>query len=201
MKILLKNAAIIAWEDGPKEIRDGYLGIDGDKISYIGESRPEDVYDIEKDMTKKLLIPGLINGHSHSPMTLLRGVGSELPLKQWLDRIVPIEDRMTAEDIRSGSQVAMLEMLAGGTTCFSDMYIMPEATIDEVCKAKMKANISRCILAFDPEEHARDNFRVAESLRIFEDFHNIEDGRIKVDFAIHAEYTSTPLATREYSEM
>ncbi|MEG2350232.1 MAG: amidohydrolase [Hungatella sp.] len=201
MKILLKNAAIIAWEDGPKEIRDGYLGIDGDKISYIGESKPEDVYDIEKDMTKKLLIPGLINGHSHSPMTLLRGVGSELPLKQWLDRIVPIEDRMTAEDIRSGSQVAMLEMLAGGTTCFSDMYIMQEATIDEVCKAKMKANISRCILAFDPEEHARDNFRVAESLKLFEDFHNIEDGRIKVDFAIHAEYTSTPLATREYSEM
>ncbi|MEG2774278.1 MAG: amidohydrolase [Acetivibrio sp.] len=201
MKTLLKHGSIIAWENGPKEIRNGYLGIDGDKIIYIGKQKPEEVYDIEKDMTKKLLIPGLINGHSHSPMTLLRGEGSELPLKQWLDCIVPIENRMEAEDIRRGSQVAMLEMIAGGTTCFSDMYIMPEITIEEVCKAKMKANVTRCIVSFDPKERAKDNFGVAESLKLFEDFNNYMDGRIKVDFSIHGEYTSTPGVIQEYSEM
>ncbi len=81
MKRLLANASILAWEDGVfRHIPKGYLGIDGDRIRYVGEARPLEAYDEEKDMSGRLLIPGLINCHCHAAMTLLRGVGSDLPL-------------------------------------------------------------------------------------------------------------------------
>ena len=70
-------------------------------------------------MEHKLLMPGLINCHNHSPMVLLRGVGSGLPLREWLfDKVFPIEDRLVPEDIAAGSRLAILEMLASGTTSF-----------------------------------------------------------------------------------
>lgn len=85
MKLLLKHCGILAWEQGAfRYLRDGYLGIDGDTINYVGEARPQGGYDREKDMSRKLLLPGLINCHGHTPMTLLRGIGSDLPLQEWL---------------------------------------------------------------------------------------------------------------------
>ena len=81
MKRLLKNCGILASEGaGFHFLEDAYLGIDGDTIDYIGAEKPQAAYDQEKDMTGRMLLPGLINCHGHSPMVLLRGVGSDLSL-------------------------------------------------------------------------------------------------------------------------
>lgn len=74
MRTLLKGADILLRkEDGYETLRGACLGIDGTKIDYIGTERPQTAYDLEKDMTGKLLAPGLINCHSHIAMTLMRG--------------------------------------------------------------------------------------------------------------------------------
>ena len=102
MKLLLKHCDILAGQGaGFRCLENAWLGIDGDTIDYIGTEKPQAPYDQEKDMTDRLLLPGLINCHNHSPMVLLRGVGSDLSLQEWLfGKIMPIEDKLTAEDIR-----------------------------------------------------------------------------------------------------
>ena len=123
MTTLLKNA----WIYTPQGvIEGGYVVIDEAAIVSVGAERPEGRFDCEKDMSGKLLLPGLVNAHTHAAMTLLRGVGTDLPLQRWLfDSVFPVEGRMTAEDIRAGTALALLEMLACGTTSFSDMYFFP----------------------------------------------------------------------------
>ena len=113
MKLLLKNCDILAADgEGFRWLKNAYLGIDGETIDYLGETRPAAVYDSEKDMRHRLLAPGLINCHGHSAMVLLRGVGSDLPLQEWLfDKMIPVEDRMQPEDLRAGMALAQLEMI------------------------------------------------------------------------------------------
>jgi len=197
MKLLFCNCDILASDGaGFRVIRNGYLGVGGDTIDYIGTDRPAARYDAEKDMRGKALIPGLVNAHTHAAMCLLRGVGSDLPLQQWLfDKIFPIENRLTADDIEAGTNLALLEMLACGTTSFSDMYFQVPRTAEAVLKAGMKANLCRPLQSFDPHERPEDNFRVGEALELYDGYNGAGNGRILVDFSIHAEYTCTqPLA-------
>lgn len=194
MKILFKNADILQRQGEKFEVTENaFLAIDGDKISYIGSEMPTGEFDEIKDMSGRLLMSGLINCHNHSPMVLLRGIGSDLPLQQWLfDTIFPIEDKLTAEDIKAGSELALLEMISSGTVSFSDMYFEPEMTIEAVAKSGMKANISRPVQSFDPNEAPDKSYRMKEALELYENYNNTFDGRVLVDFCIHAEYTCTP---------
>ena len=198
MRRLLKHAGILAWRDERFHyIEDGYLGIDGAVIDYVGAARPQAPYDEERDLRGKLLIPGLINSHCHAAMTLLRGVGSGLPLDRWLfDAVFPVEDRMTTEDFNAGNRLAMLELLAGGVTSFSDMYMEPRALVALNESAGMKINLTRVTQAFDPDEPPERNFRIPEALSLFDDCHDAQDGRVRVDFSVHAEYTINDAVTR-----
>ena len=189
MKLLLKHCGILAWEQGAfRYLRDGYLGIDGDTINYVGEARPQGGYDREKDMSRKLLLPGLINCHGHTPMTLLRGIGSDLPLQEWLfEKMMPIEDRLTPQDIKAGNALALLEMISTGTTSYSDMYFEPQTAVENAVESGIKANICRPVQCFDAGEAYEDNFRVKQSIQLFKDCHGMAGGRVRIDFAIHAE--------------
>ena len=203
MRLLLKNAGILAWKDEKYDyIPEGFLGVDGDTIDYVGAQRPPLSYDREKDMRGKLLIPGLINCHCHAAMTLLRGIGSDLPLDRWLfDAVFPVEDRITTEDFIAGNELAILELLASGVTSFSDMYMEPQTLIELNAQVGMKVNLTRVVQAFDPDEPPEKNFRVAESIRLFDEFHGCQNGRVRVDFGVHAEYTINDAVTRYYADL
>ncbi len=198
MKRLLAHGDILVWENGAFTcIRNGYLGIDGDRIDYVGAEEPREAYDETKDMTRKLLLPGLINGHTHTGMSLLRGLGSDLPLNQWLfDTIFPVEDRLTEEDLRIGMELSMLEMLSSGTTSFTDMYMSPGYTAQSVLASGMKANLCRPLQSFDPDEDPMTCRRMGEMLALFDRWNGAGEGRIKTDFSIHAEYTCTERMVR-----
>lgn len=150
MTTLLKNA----WVYAPGGvIQGGFVAVDGPVITYVGAARPEGVFDCEKDMSGRLLLPGLVNAHTHAAMTLLRGVGTDLPLQRWLfDSVFPVEGRMTAADIRAGTALALLEMLACGTTSFSDMYFFPWEAAELVAECGIKANLCYPVQAFDPTD-------------------------------------------------
>ena len=169
MKTLFKNADLLLLENGIYNvIKSAYLAVDGEKISYIGKNKPDEKFDLIKDMTGKLLMSGFYNCHNHCPMVLLRGVGSDLPLNEWLfNKVFPIEDKLTAEEIYSGTNLALLEMLACGTVSFSDMYFEPQVTAKAVADAGMKANLTRPVQSFDPNEEAKDSFRIAQSIELY----------------------------------
>lgn len=202
MKTLFKNADILLYENGIYNvIKNAFLAVDGEKISYIGKDRPEGEFDTVKDMSGKLLMSGFYNCHNHCPMVLLRGVGSDLPLNEWLfNKVFPIEDKLTADEIYAGTNLALLEMLASGTVSFSDMYFEPQVTAKAVAEAGIKANLTRPVQSFDPNEEAKDSFRIAQSIELYDEWNNAADGRILIDFSIHAEYTCTEKIARAYSE-
>ena len=190
MTTLLKNA----WIYTPQGvIEGGYVVIDEAAIVSVGAERPEGRFDCEKDMSGKLLLPGLVNTHTHAAMTLLRGVGTDLPLQRWLfDSVFPVEGRMTAEDIRAGTALALLEMLACGTTSFSDMYFFPWEAAELVAVCGIKANLCYPVQAFDPAEPYEKNESARKLERFYKDWHNAAEGRIRVDGCLHAEYTCNP---------
>lgn len=190
MTTLLKNA----WIYTPQGvIEGGCVAIDGAAIVSVGAERPEGRFDCEKDMSGKLLLPGLVNAHTHAAMTLLRGVGTDLPLQRWLfDSVFPVEGRMTAEDIRAGTALALLEMLACGTTSFSDMYFFPWEAAELAAACGIKANLCYPVQAFDPAEPYEKNESARKLAQFYRDWHNAAEGRIRVDGCLHAEYTCNP---------
>lgn len=96
------------------------------------------------------LVPGLVNGHGHAAMTLLRGYGDDLPLMEWLQtRIWPTEGRMTGDDIYWGTRLACIEMIRSGTTRFWDMYWFPFDVAGAVVDAGMRATPSQVIVSMD----------------------------------------------------
>ncbi len=201
MKLLFKHCDILATENGVfRWLKNGFLGIDGDTIDYLGETRPAARYDAEKGLSGRLLCPGLINCHGHSAMVLLRGLGSDLPLQEWLfDKMIPVEDRMTREDLKAGMALAMLEMIACGTTSYSDMYMEPRAEIELATASGLKVNVCRVLQSFDESETYANCERAKDSIALFRDFHGAADDRVRVDFAIHAEYTSHASLMEAYS--
>ena len=187
MKTLLKNARLYT----PEGVCTGYLAVEDKKISHIGKERPEGYFDCEKDMSGKLLMPGLFNCHTHTPMTLLRGVGSDLPLQTWLfDNIFPVEARLTPEMMRVGTELALLEMISTGTVSFTDMYFYPDDMVDAVIRSGMKANISQHVQAFDPRDRYETNQQAQVMEHLYKVYHGAAGDRIRVDACLHAEYTN-----------
>ena len=118
MRILIKNGYIVSMAS---PVLKGDLLIEDDKISRIG------IMDCEADKvidaTGKVVMPGLINAHTHVAMSLFRGYADEHELMQWLSQdIWPVEDKMRAGDVYCGSILSGIEMLKSGTTTFNDMY-------------------------------------------------------------------------------
>jgi len=102
------------------------------------------------DRPQHALLPGFINSHTHSSMSLLRGLADDLPLMEWLrQHIWPVEKRWVGpEFIADGSELAMAEMLRGGTTCFNDMYFFPDVTARTAARLGMRASIGLIVLDF-----------------------------------------------------
>ena len=135
---------------------------------------------------KMAVIPGFVNAHTHAAMTLLRGLGEEAPLMEWLqNKIWPVEDKLTPEYIYWGTLSAMLEMLSTGTTCFADMYFEMERVAEAVLSSGMRAALCRGITAGAPgklEKSLQNNLELAEK------YHGRE-GLITVQIGPHAPYT------------
>ncbi|MBQ7220108.1 MAG: amidohydrolase [Synergistaceae bacterium] len=132
------------------------------------------------------VIPGFVNAHTHAAMALLRGLGEETALMEWLQtRIWPVEDKLTPDYIYWGTLSAMLEMLASGTTCFADMYFEMERVAEAVLGAGMKAALCRGITAGEPGKIERS---LQNNLDLAKNYHGRE-GLITVQLGPHAPYT------------
>ena len=194
MKTLLKNATLLP-EYGFGSQRVNVL-IKDKKIYGISQTVPDDfVADEVVDCGGNLLIPAFYNAHCHAAMTLFRGYGEDLPLQRWLEeKIFPAEDRLTFRNVYHGSMLAIAEMLKSGIASFSDMYMFEDAVAEAVLASGIKANLSRCLVSFDPNIDMSQENRMVEAIRLAEWYHGVDDNRIFVDFSLHAEYTNVPKA-------
>ncbi|MFC7342622.1 amidohydrolase family protein [Saccharopolyspora griseoalba] len=117
-------------------IRDAVVDVDETgRISYCGprQNAPERTNDAQVRECGGILLPGLINAHAHSPMTLLRGMGADLPLLRWLTEVIwPAEARLRPSDVKAGMELGCVEMLRAGVTTSSEMYFIGESVVDAV---------------------------------------------------------------------
>lgn len=179
---------------------DFYVGVKKDRITYIGKEKPTENFGPTYNGKGKLLMPGLINGHSHAPMTLLRGYAENLSLQDWLHtRVFPFEAQMGPEDIYRGTMLAFAEMLRFGVTSTSEMYFMGEAMGKAVLDSGIRCNMSLSVTCFD-DSSLWDLPRYAETRALLPKLHNADSGRLKMDLSIHGEYTSTPKVVAQMAE-
>lgn len=184
MKILIKNGYIVSMVS---DIRKADLLIEDDRIKKIGDID----CDADKviDATNKIVMPGLINAHTHVGMSLFRGCADEDELMNWLSKkIWPVEDKMTAGDVYYASMLSGIEMIKSGTTTFNDHYFFEEETAKAAEQLGLRAILSRCIIG-DGEEAFK---RIIEAEELYNEWHNKADGRIKICVGIHAPYTCPP---------
>ena len=145
--------------------------------------------DVEITLNDQLLIPGLINSHTHSPMSLMRGLADDLPLMDWLNNhIWPTEQKhVSAEFVFDGSLLACAEMIRSGTTCFNDMYFFPEETARAVEQAGMRAKLGLILIDF-PSAWAKDaDEYLSKGIELHDQLHN--NSLVSTAFAPHAPYT------------
>lgn len=141
------------------------------------------------DLPGHALIPGLVNAHTHTPMSLFRGMADDLPLMEWLEKhIWPAEQRwVSAEFVADGSRLAMAEMIRSGTTCFNDMYFFPDVTGAVALETGMRAVLGMILIDF-PSAWASDADGYLErALALHDAFRN--EPTIKTIFAPHAPYS------------
>lgn len=169
-----------------------YVGISGAFIDYIGSDKPDKDYGCAYNGKGKLLMSGFYNSHGHSPMALMRGYGENLALQDWLNkRIFPFEDKLDSNAVYWGTLLTMAESIRFGIISTTDMYYFIDDMVKAVSDSGMKGNISRAIVSFDDNDPWQLP-SMQEMKRTFEEYHNINDGRIKMDVSIHGEYTSQP---------
>lgn len=153
MGIVLKDIQAVLLRDGQDVVCRTDIYLQDDKIAGIGEKPEGFSQDRVVDGKDKLVIPGLINAHTHSYMAIMRNVADDLTFEDWLfGHIEPIEDRLEPEDAYWGACLAILEMMKSGTTCFSDMQMHIHQTSRAVSESGMRAVISRGLVGSGNDE-------------------------------------------------
>ncbi|MEG2003248.1 MAG: amidohydrolase family protein, partial [Clostridia bacterium] len=186
--MLFKNVTII--NSSFKSEPNMYVATTNDKIDYVGNEYISG-YGDEFDGSGYLLCPAFYNVHAHSAMTLLRGIGEDLPLSQWLNtKIFPAESTLCGEDVYYGTLLAIAEMLAHGTASCSDMYFFSNYAASAYSEAQFKCNISPNSVCFDENEHFQDSSVFADYEKLLERY--AKSPLIRLDATLHSEYATTP---------
>lgn len=228
MDILIKDVSLLTpgQQNGVEYIERCDIGICNDKIIFIKAKNdaqtglgkgalPEASNDSLKsenlkhfnpdiiiDGKNKLAVPGLVNAHTHSAMTILRNYADDLPLKQWLfEKILPVENLLSDEDIYWGAKLAIAEMIMSGTTCFADMYMFMDMVAQAVAESGIKANLCRNPLKNPGNSVPLEHFGDTRYFEFYWKWNGQAGGRIKVFVEVHSTYLYDEPSLREASEL
>jgi 5-methylthioadenosine/S-adenosylhomocysteine deaminase len=196
--MILKNIRYLVTQNSDRKVLENLdLKIEDDRISAIGrnlDSRGHDVIDCRE----KVVMPGLVNSHTHVAMTLLRGISDNKQLQNWLEEdIFPSEEKIKPRDAYLGAVLGISEMLKTGTTTFNDMYFHMDEVAEAVEETGIRAVLSEGII---DQDGGRED--IEEALEFVEKYQ--ENDLVESGFAPHAVYTASEnalLETRDYSEI
>jgi 5-methylthioadenosine/S-adenosylhomocysteine deaminase len=192
MNILIRDAAIITADEGKNYIEKGSIGIKDNIIEFV-EPADKSVSGFNADKVidgkNSLVMPGLVNTHTHCAMTVLRNFANDLALEEWLfNKIFPAEARLTPEDIYCGTLHGIAEMIKSGTTTFADMYLQMDEVARAVAETGIRANLSKSPLAFNVGEKRETIDETTECFKYHKNWNNWGNGRIKVFIEVHSAY-------------
>ncbi|MEC0106095.1 amidohydrolase [Paenibacillus taichungensis] len=197
MSILIQQATILTMKDTDSPFK-GDIRIVGDRITEIAPHIQAQPGDDIMDGQHKLAMPGLINAHQHTPMSLLRAFSDDLKLMDWLDRkMLPAEARMTPEDIYWGAQLSIAEMIRSGTTAYADMYIHMNEIAEAVMETGIRASLTRGMV-FVEDDGGR---RLQEAVDLVQRWSGKAEGRITTMYGPHSPYTCPVEPLREVIAM
>ena len=200
--LLVTGATIVTMDADRRVIEGGFLAVRGDSIVAIGE---QVITVFPKGMTAektidargKIVMPGLINGHTHIPMTLMRGLKDDVTLDDWLRKyIFPAEARNVTEDyVRWGSRLALAEMIRSGTTTFADMYYFEEAEAEETKSAGLRGFLGETWIDFPAPDNKNEAEMAAYTEKFLIKWHG--DPLIHASVAPHSIYTCSEKTLRD----
>jgi 5-methylthioadenosine/S-adenosylhomocysteine deaminase len=190
--LIIRGGTVVTMDGSRRVIENGGVAVKGGRIVAVGKTAEIDRgYGAREviNATGKVVIPGLINGHTHVPMTLFRGIADDLDLQEWLTKyIFPAEAKNVTEDfVRVGTRLGLAEMIRSGTTTYCDMYYFEDAIADETFKAGMRGVLGETLIDFP----VADNKTYEEGLIYVERFVKKWQGNALIVPAIapHAPYT------------
>src|SRR5437016_2388683 len=190
--LIVSGGTVVTMDGARHVIENGAIAIKAGRIEAIGRAGDIDQRYAAREVINaagKVVVPGLINGHTHVPMTLFRGLADDLDLQEWLNKyIFPAEAKnVTEEFVRVGTRLGLAEMIRGGTTTYCDMYYFEDAIADETSKAGMRGVLGETVIDFA----VADNKTNAEAMSYVEGFVKKWQGNALVVPAIapHAPYT------------
>lgn len=190
------NGRILALKNGFDLIENGEVIVDGNRIIYVGKAKEHNKnikYEREIDLDGNLLMPSFKNAHTHSAMTFGRSFSDDMPLQEWLyDKIFPLEDLLTGDDIYRLSKIAFLEYLTSGISSCFDMYYFPE----NMARASVETGFRTVMCG------AVNNFK--ESVPLLEAYYNKYndyDELISYRLGFHAEYTTSVDIMRDIAKL
>ncbi|MBY6037407.1 amidohydrolase [Fictibacillus nanhaiensis] len=187
--MLIQNIRYMAVdEDGKWKVQSGDMLIQDNVIRNIGNFSFDE--SVEKlDGKGMLAMPGLINGHQHTPMSLLRCYSDDVPLMTWLnEKMLPLEMRMNDEDRYWGALLSMAEMIKSGTTAYADMYIGMDMVAEAALTSGIRAVIGRGLIAMDDNVEGR----LREASDVVDRWHGKGNGRLTTMIAPHSPYMCPP---------
>src|SRR5436190_13811137 len=192
VELIVSGGTVVTMDGARRVIEHGAIAIKAGRIEAIGRAGDIDQKYAAREVinaTGKVVVPGLINGHTHIPMTLFRGLADDLDLQDWLTKyIFPAEAKnVTEEFVRAGTRLGLAEMIRGGTTTYCDMYYFEDAVADETAKAGVRGVLGETIIDFP----VADNKTNAEGMAYVERFVEKWKGNDLIVPAIapHAPYT------------
>ena len=190
--LLVTGGTVVTMDAAGTVLSPGAVAVQEGRIAAVGSpaelARRYPAAD-RLDATGTVVLPGLVNAHTHVPMVLFRGLADDLPLMTWLEQhIFPAEAAHVDEDfVRVGTQLACLEMLRGGTTTFADMYYFEDAIAEEADRCGMRAVLGETLIDFPAPDHATWDAAVAYTRAFAERWRG--HARITPAVAPHAAYT------------
>ncbi len=190
--LIISGGTVVTMNADRRVIEDGAVAVSGGKIVAVG-SRTEIASKFRGketiDARGRAVIPGLINTHTHIPMTLFRGIADDLELQEWLTKFIfPAEAKNVDEAfVRAGTRLGLAEMIRGGTTTYCDMYYFEDAIAEETSKAGVRGVLGQTVIDF-PVPDAKT---FAEGLTLTEKFIDRWQGDPLITPAVapHAPYT------------
>jgi len=190
--LIIRGGTVVTMDSARRIIENGAVAVKGGHIIAVGSAAEIDGKYAAREVVNagnKVVIPGLINGHTHVPMTLFRGLADDLDLQEWLTKyIFPAEAKNVTEDfVRVGTRLGLAEMIRSGTTTYCDMYYFEDAVADETFKAGMRGVLGETVIDFP----VADNKTNAEAMAYVERFVKKWQGNALIVPAIapHAPYT------------
>ncbi len=167
--LIIKNGWILTLDDETHTYPEGFVAIAGDRIAAVGPAIDAADWEAKRQIDARggLVMPGLVNAHTHAAMTCFRGLADDLPLMTWLnDHIFPAEANLKAEHVHLGTLLACAEMLLSGTTCFCDMYLFEDAVATAAHTAGIRAVVGEVLYDFPSPNYGpiKEGFRYTEML-------------------------------------